>query len=60
VYHTRDTEVLVASTSSRKIVRKLIGVALLLACLPLDTTASLTLTVAILLTTIGLILIFFG
>jgi hypothetical protein len=50
----------VASTSSRKIVRKLVGVALLLACLPLDTTASLPLTIAITLTTIGLILIFFG
>jgi len=51
----------VATTSSKKWVRKGIGVLLILACTPITTAGNdLGLTAAILLTTIGLILIFFG
>ena len=48
------------ASMSNKWVRKLIGLVLILATLPLDTTGSLGLTTAITLVTIGLILIFFG
>lgn len=50
-----------AGSSSKKLVRKLIGAALILATLPIPITGNdLGLTAAIGLVTVGLILLFFG